>query len=34
MWPRGTLDWGEDDPPDEVGVEEINRFLFNKDTSD
>ncbi|XSS47531.1 DEAD/DEAH box helicase family protein [Propionibacteriaceae bacterium Y2011] len=29
-----TLDWGEDGPPDEVGVEEINRFLFNEDTVD
>ncbi len=28
------LDWGEDDPPDEVGAEEINRFLFNEDTVD
>lgn len=28
------LDWGEDGPPDEVGVEEINRFLFNEDTVD
>ena len=23
-----VLDWGEDGPPDEVGAEEINRFLF------
>ncbi|MGE3256513.1 MAG: type I restriction-modification enzyme R subunit C-terminal domain-containing protein [Pseudonocardia sp.] len=29
-----ALDWGEDDPPDEVGAEEINRFLFNEDTVD
>ena len=29
-----TLDWGEDDPPDEVGAEELNRFLFNEDTVD
>jgi type I restriction enzyme R subunit len=29
-----TLDWGEDGPPDEVGAEEINRFLFNEDTVD
>lgn len=29
-----SLDWGEDDPPDEVGAEEINRFLFNMDTVD
>lgn len=29
-----TLDWGEDGPPDEVGAEEINRFLFNEDTLD
>ncbi|WP_300641844.1 DEAD/DEAH box helicase family protein [Nocardioides sp.] len=28
------LDWGEDGPPDEVGAEEINRFLFNEDTVD
>ncbi len=27
-----TLDWGEDGPPDEVGAEELNRFLFNEDT--
>jgi type I restriction enzyme R subunit len=29
-----VLDWGEDGPPDEVGAEEINRFLFNEDTVD
>lgn len=29
-----TLDWGEDGPPEEVGAEELNRFLFNEDTVD
>lgn len=29
-----ALDWGDDGPPDEVGAEEINRFLFNEDTAD
>jgi type I restriction enzyme R subunit len=29
-----TLDWGEGDVPDEVGAEELNRFLFNEDTVD
>ena len=29
-----VLDWGEDGPPDEVGAEELNRFLFNEDTVD
>ncbi len=29
-----TLDWGEEGPPDEVGTEELNRFLFNADTVD
>lgn len=29
-----ALDWGEDGPPDEVGAEQINRFLFNEDTVD
>lgn len=29
-----ALDWGEDGAPDEVGAEEINRFLFNEDTVD
>ena len=29
-----SLDWGEDEPPDEVGTEELNRFLFNEDTDD
>ncbi|MFT3901329.1 MAG: DEAD/DEAH box helicase family protein [Gordonia sp. (in: high G+C Gram-positive bacteria)] len=29
-----TLDWGDDDPPDEVGAEEVNRVLFNEDTVD
>ncbi|MFT4187986.1 MAG: DEAD/DEAH box helicase family protein [Aeromicrobium sp.] len=28
------LDWGDDGPPDEVGAEELNRFLFNTDTVD
>lgn len=28
------LDWGEDGRPDEVGTEELNRFLFNEDTVD
>lgn len=28
------LDWGDDGAPDEVGAEEINRFLFNEDTVD
>ncbi|MDO5499316.1 MAG: DEAD/DEAH box helicase family protein [Propionibacteriaceae bacterium] len=28
------LDWGEDGPPDAVGAEELNRFLFNEDTVD
>jgi len=28
------LDWGDDGPPDEVGSEELNRFLFNEDTVD
>lgn len=28
------LDWGEGDVPDEVGAEELNRFLFNEDTVD
>lgn len=27
-----ALDWGDDGPPDEVGTEELNRFLFNEDT--
>lgn len=26
------LDWGDDGAPDEVGAEELNRFLFNEDT--
>src|SRR5699024_5844746 len=29
-----ALDWGEEDPPTEVGAEELNRFLFNEDTVD
>ncbi|MDF2991415.1 MAG: restriction endonuclease subunit [Microbacterium sp.] len=29
-----SLDWGEDGPPDEIGAEELNRFLFNEDTVD
>ncbi|MDN5930323.1 MAG: DEAD/DEAH box helicase family protein, partial [Pseudonocardia sp.] len=29
-----SLDWGEGDVPDEVGAEELNRFLFNEDTVD
>ncbi|MEL4356457.1 MULTISPECIES: DEAD/DEAH box helicase family protein [unclassified Luteococcus] len=29
-----SLDWGEDGAPDEVGAEELNRFLFNEDTVD
>jgi type I restriction enzyme, R subunit len=29
-----SLDWGEDDIPDEVDAEEVNRFLFNEDTVD
>lgn len=29
-----ALDWGEGDIPDEVGAEELNRFLFNEDTVD
>ena len=29
-----ALDWGQEGPPDEVGAEEINRFLFNEDTVD
>lgn len=29
-----ALDWGEDEPPDAIGSEELNRFLFNKDTVD
>lgn len=28
------LDWGEDGAPDEVGAEDVNRFLFNEDTVD
>lgn len=28
------LDWGDDPAPDEVGSEELNRFLFNEDTVD
>ena len=28
------LEWGEDEPPTEIGTEEINRFLFNEDTVD
>ena len=29
-----ALDWGGDDPPDEVNAEQLNRFLFNEDTVD
>ncbi|MGL5866879.1 MAG: DEAD/DEAH box helicase family protein, partial [Dermatophilaceae bacterium] len=29
-----ALDWGEGGPPDEVGAEELGRFLFNEDTID
>lgn len=29
-----ALEWGDDDPPVEVGAEELNRFLFNEDTVD
>ncbi|MGQ2912116.1 DEAD/DEAH box helicase family protein [Aeromicrobium sp.] len=29
-----ALDWGDAGPPDEVGAEELNRFLFNEDTVD
>ena len=29
-----SLDWGDGDIPDEVGAEELNRFLFNADTID
>lgn len=29
-----ALDWGEDGTPDEVGAQELNRFLFNEDTVD
>ena len=29
-----SLEWGEDGPPDEVGAEELNRFLFNEHTVD
>jgi type I restriction enzyme R subunit len=29
-----SLEWGDDGPPDEVGAEELNRFLFNEDTVD
>ncbi|NLJ54442.1 MAG: DEAD/DEAH box helicase family protein [Intrasporangiaceae bacterium] len=29
-----ALEWGGGGPPDEVGAEELNRFLFNEDTVD
>lgn len=29
-----TLDWGENGRPNEVGAEELNRFLYNEDTVD
>ncbi len=29
-----SLDWGEDDPPDGVSAEDLNRWLFNADTVD
>ena len=28
------LDWEDDDPPDEVSSEELNKYLFNEDTVD
>jgi len=28
------LDWDDDDPPDEVSSEELNKYLFNEDTVD
>jgi len=28
------LDWEDDDPPDAVSAEELNRYLFNRDTVD
>ena len=28
------LEWGEEDPPDEVSGEAINKWLFNTDTVD
>lgn len=27
-----ALEWGDDGPPDEVGANELNQFLFNEDT--
>ncbi len=32
QWDR--LEWGDDDVPDEVSVDELNKFLFNEDTVD
>ncbi len=29
-----ALDWGDDDPPDQINAEALNRFLFNADTVD
>lgn len=29
-----ALDWGEEEPPDEVDSEAVNKFLFNADTVD
>jgi type I restriction enzyme R subunit len=29
-----TIDWGTEEAPDEITSEELNRFLFNKDTID
>lgn len=29
-----SLNWGDEDPPDEVSAGEINKFLFNEDTVD
>lgn len=29
-----SLEWGEDGPPNEVGADELNKFLFNEDTVD
>lgn len=29
-----AADWGDDGAPDEVGAEEMNRYLFNEDTVD
>lgn len=29
-----ALDWGDDEPPEAIDSEELNRFLFNEDTVD